>query len=629
MGWSEADPGVRDFSGAVATGAALTRESGELQSVVSTLNAAVAETPLHWQGEGGETWAHQVQTQHDAVVEFSRIQAEMGTIISRFGSVMEDLQARANAAKARREQALATFQADAAKKRNDVSAGLLAVGSVPSVPVPGSFVSMQVAGHDAYFAAIADLQGLAQERREAERACVSGLEGVMPASWVQLRLVAGVRAGTDITSLTPAGLAQFLTGLSADEAYGLLKQMDASGVAMVWDGLSDRVKSSLVEDRSEFVGGLEGARYSDRSKANVLVLFARQEELAGEVDQARAALATMMPWDLGYTEALKRQGLALVEYQKLDALCAMFKDGKNLGLTPPRYLVNFEFKTSRYPLVAIGIGDLDQAKNVTVFVPGMDSKGSAPESEITGVLNILDKREGFAGIAYLGYESPQLDLVDPLGVVRTDYARAGGDRLFPLLAGLNAKRLDQGRVNVVAHSYGTTTAAFALAKGNVGVNSFTLLSSAGISQALDIRDLNVDPKHIYVTEPRGDSIADIGRSTGRANPEDPRWGAVAFGSDGTVINGERLERVTGHGATGNTTQFTQHPRPGTTEIDPKGSFQGTHLAQDSESMWNIQKIIVTDTPVLTPGDRGDATSGPIRTWWDQINRQQKAAEHGH
>ncbi|MCS4276686.1 uncharacterized protein YukE/pimeloyl-ACP methyl ester carboxylesterase [Mycetocola sp. BIGb0189] len=612
MSWSEADPGVGDFSGAVATGAALTRESGELQSVVSTLNAAVAETPLHWQGEGGETWAHQVQTQHDAVVEFSRIEAEMGTIISRFGSVMEDLQARATAAKARREQALATFQADAAKKRNDVSAGLLAVGSVPSVPVPGSFVSMQVAGHDAYFAAIADLQGLAQERREAERACVSGLEGVMPASWVQLRLVAGVRAGTDITSLTPAGLAQFLTGLSADEAYGLLKQMDASGVAMVWDGLSDRVKTSLVEDRSEFVGGLEGARYSDRSKANIRVLEERRAELKKEFEEAEAAWNTAKYFP-GSEYASKAYLEAKEKYENLDALFNAFTDGNGLELTPPRYLVNFEYKTSRFPLVSIGLGDLDTAKNTTVFVPGMNSKGSKPEAYIQGTLNMIEGKEDHAAIVFLNYESPQLDIVDPGGVLRSDDARRGGDRLYALLQGYDSRKPEGGRFNLVGHSYGTTTATFAMAKGNVGLDSFTMLSSAGIDKSISIKDLHIDPKHVYVTEPKGDDVADMGRFSGRLNPEAESWGATAFGSDGTKIGKDSLLRVDGHDATGKATEIGSEENGGVADED---TFKNTHLGKNSESMWNLRLIINSDTPDLTKGDRDDVDNN----YWSNVGR---------
>ncbi|MFP3616089.1 alpha/beta hydrolase, partial [Paraburkholderia sp. SIMBA_050] len=64
-----------------------------------------------------------------------------------------------------------------------------------------------------------------------------------------------------------------------------------------------------------------------------------------------------------------------------------------------------------------------------------------------------------------------------------DYASRGAPLLTADLRGVNAARVDHPpkALNVVAHSYGTTTSANALADArDLGVYAFVMLGSAGI-----------------------------------------------------------------------------------------------------------------------------------------------------
>lgn len=119
----------------------------------------------------------------------------------------------------------------------------------------------------------------------------------------------------------------------------------------------------------------------------------------------------------------------------------------------------------------------------------------------------------------------------------------GATKLSRALAGIDATRPD-AHVNVVAHSYGTTTSSIALTQPGTQVDSFVSLGSAGlppdIDRASDLHAKEVfagQARDVWAIDPAG---GDQWAWTGRLSPEHPvnpigdDFGAHAFGTDGSA-----------------------------------------------------------------------------------------------
>jgi pimeloyl-ACP methyl ester carboxylesterase len=151
-----------------------------------------------------------------------------------------------------------------------------------------------------------------------------------------------------------------------------------------------------------------------------------------------------------------------------------------------------------------------------------------------------------------------------LDVFNDDRAKAGGEALARDLRSWTAIRDgEDASLNVVAHSYGTTTAAYALASRGVQVDAFVSLGSAGIPASIgSARDLQVarmfagQAQNVIpaIEDGAGDQWAWVGRSgSGGHDPMDPQFGAIRFGTDGD--SGNDLHKVTGHSTSLNSPDF--------------------------------------------------------------------------
>lgn len=160
-----------------------------------------------------------------------------------------------------------------------------------------------------------------------------------------------------------------------------------------------------------------------------------------------------------------------------------------------------------------------------------------------------------------------------LGVLDGRGASTGANRLASELDANHATRDASGPVppiTVVAHSYGTTTAADTLTRTRHTIDSFVLVGSAGIdtTYVTNLADLNVTDSDgkpgVYTTTAADDLLAPIGVDlSGRAqpNPEGANIngmsiaGAQSFSSDGG--NGPGLKPVKGHNPLGEGTTTTE------------------------------------------------------------------------
>src|SRR5699024_2288368 len=222
---------------------------------------------------------------------------------------------------------------------------------------------------------------------------------------------------------------------------------------------------------------------------------------------------------------------------------------------------------------AVAYGDLDTESKINVLVPGMGSHvGQMPDWGKTA-RDINEGVPGSATVTWFGYDSP-----DAFEEPSLDRARDGGASLSGFLDGLNTQN-PSSETNVIAHSYGSTTAATAIGSepGGHGVDKFITVGSAGLpDDETVLKNLESGPK-IYSTMSPGDPVAPFGQiftTDHNTSPMDLA-GTTPFGSDGGFgSNGDELAPTRGHSST-----------------DEDG-----YLTPGTESLYNIKQIIATGEP---------------------------------
>ena len=297
---------------------------------------------------------------------------------------------------------------------------------------------------------------------------------------------------------------------------------DPEKVAEWW---ADLVKNDpdaarqLVEKHPELFGNLEGIPYDVRSTAN-------EAQLDDMIDDARSAgdddRAT-------YLENVKS---------------ALETDG-----SPPRQLISLE--AGPPALAAISIGDLDTSAYSSFLVPGMGSNGPSTPTDLTDAAlslwmeqKTLAAHNGLDGdnavVAWMAYDAPEM-FPQSSEVFHGDRAAEGGDVFERVLLGYQATRDASGNdsyLSVVAHSYGSTTAANALVDLPKGtVDSFTTLGSAGLENSIDgAGDLKTNVYAMQGWEFGG--IAGVGRTfSGRQDPTDADFGSVVLNTEAQYVDG--------------------------------------------------------------------------------------------
>jgi pimeloyl-ACP methyl ester carboxylesterase len=353
-----------------------------------------------------------------------------------------------------------------------------------------------------------------------------------------------------LARLAPASLHSLGTANKAFFRSGLRNPPAAATVAAWWAGLSGAQRDAMVAAAPGVVGNLNGVPYSVRSKANRVNLDAVFAD-PRTTEESRETLGKI--------------------YGALDE-----RKGASDGSAPSRSLVSFDPGDGAKPLAAISIGNLDTAGNVTWNVPGMGTTiEDGLESWTKSAQDLYklqhqastthEKEMGFAVVSWIGYDTPE---APPSGeVLSTELAKAGGDRLAEALDGFRETRSEGGvKLHVVAHSYGSTTAAYALGMTRHQVDTATFFGSAGINEReiSNAAALHVAPDHegktrVFVTSASGDRVAPLGifgsGFSGREGRSDPRgswFGATVFSSEGGYDpdTGKVYKRTSGHDANG-------------------------------------------------------------------------------
>lgn len=347
----------------------------------------------------------------------------------------------------------------------------------------------------------------------------------------------------------------------------------------------------------EKLGNLEGVAYWARDTANRSVLGLR-------IDQVQSQLATAQTgsaWSGQYGTPFQQQIASLEKELKalLNIEATLGKKGEGA-----RSLVSLTDDVP--PLAAVSIGDLDTADNVTWAVPGMNTTTADMSSWTNAAQNIYNQQIVAAGegeravISWIGYETPGVTTV--LGM---DKAEAGAEKLAASVRGLDAVRADDmPTTNIVAHSYGTTTAGVTLSRSDIHVDRFVALASAGLPDTVDAAD-DLHAGEVYAGQARnvlfdeggkGDELATVGRSFSQSHhvdPSKPGFGAMTFGANG------------GTAADGTTTNPVLHH-------DPLNADGGGYLDQNTETLYNVGAATTGRKDKLT---EFDPTPPTVRDQW--------------
>ncbi|PRY69189.1 alpha/beta hydrolase family protein [Glaciihabitans tibetensis] len=330
-------------------------------------------------------------------------------------------------------------------------------------------------GRETIAAARAALEALVADRAAADQACADALLGgsatgpfgaiTMDSSITQEELFAL------LATMSPTEAALFLNSHSS--AVNLLEDGNpdnAAEVAALWLALGAG-GTEVARENPRVVGNLEGASSWDRGIANQLVLTA-------EIEEAERLFANGGNRDSDYYES------RLVTLRGIQTAV-----GDGLGAKPPRTIHSLD--TSDKILGSIVLGDLDNAEYASYNVPGMDTtadnmSGWTDDSNtfyakqvqllIAGGMDKADAKKEVAVVAWIGYDTP-----NPLTVSSEIEAYNGAAKLDASIAGTQAQRdlhNPNGRLGVIAHSYGSTTAMLALSRDR-GVDTLVTYGSAG------------------------------------------------------------------------------------------------------------------------------------------------------
>lgn len=290
-------------------------------------------------------------------------------------------------------------------------------------------------------------------------------------------------------------------------------------VSAWWHALSDAERQECIERDPATYGNLDGIDMASRDKANRLVLHGYTDSggnhVPGLIEKAEAAVAAAQDQidnagyqspresDLGAALRLDLENAQhdLEELRRLDAqLQRTGADGA------PTSLLVLDPSGERLK-AAVAVGDVDNAKNVATFVPGMGTNvHDSIERYVSTAMRLQDNTatvsqgnpSDTAVVAWLGYDAPQHDP----SVASTEKAEAGAPRLNNFLTGIKSWRWEGGgdlHQTVVSHSYGSTTAGLAMKDIGAGVvDDFIYTGSPGAGTST-VASLGVDPSHVWVS----------------------------------------------------------------------------------------------------------------------------------
>ncbi|MFZ4896644.1 alpha/beta hydrolase [Plantibacter sp. Mn2098] len=600
MNWTLEDPSEGDADGAYRMAYALAERRDAAGTALYQFDFIISATLWAWQGDGGDAWRARIESLKQELRGAYNTADALHAAYNRYAGEFSEIRDSARSWRFRHRSAIAELE--------QLDRAAAAFIGPPGPELTGLWDRRRADYEDDRDLARRFLDELGQRRLAAETRLVNEVCAATPARWTNARAAAITIGITDPAQMTPQGFANWAELAGTDAVLDSLNGMSPAQVAALWALLPRTVVDSLIAKHPESIGNLEGVAYTDRSLANVSRLDGLLAGAEDEYEQL-VAHAAQGPGAL-FARAL---GEALAKRDALRVLAKRYADGSAAAADPPEFLISLDTTGPGEPLAAVSVGNLDTSLNATFLVPGMNSGVNELKDHIRSVRRIQGDIANSAVVLWFGYNSPKLlkDGHSPVTeVLDDDKAQAGGRQLRDALNGFDARNTASGknaRFNLLAHSYGTTASAYALAGGVRGIDSVTFLGSAGIPKSIRLKDFHLPEHSVFVTEADADHLADIGRGLEydwtkpwpngnlgdgfvprRDNPELKSWGAEVFGSDGTVLpDGTVLDAVDGHNLIGGS----------------EAGDANKYIGPNTESLANVLNILSDRLELLTPGSR--------------------------
>ena len=347
----------------------------------------------------------------------------------------------------------------------------------------------------------------------------------------------------------------------SDAEQKKFKKMTPEERAKYWSQQSEAQKQHLCDKHPDLIGNADGVEGWARDRANRNRLPGLKQEAKDNVSTYTELLKS--PWIDSNTRAyylseLDKAEKAVKAYEAVEEQLdkgISLEDYQHGKKGDPVSLLTLQNDGGRVK-AAMGQGDVDHAKNVATFVPGIGTtvEGSMGEyMRQTKNLRSAAMAQGnlsardVATVAWLGYDAPgKADWKQPQnipGIISPFLAQSGSDRLAGFMNGMQASR-DYGagdaHMTLVGHSYGSSTSGMAATKVKYGViDDLVLCGSPGMG-TYDAKNYHVDQNHLWVSGvPKGDSVQGMGAFRGGIvgslgkNPMDSDSGFTHLSDDAT------------------------------------------------------------------------------------------------
>jgi pimeloyl-ACP methyl ester carboxylesterase len=224
--------------------------------------------------------------------------------------------------------------------------------------------------------------------------------------------------------------------------------------------------------------------------------------------------------------------------------------------------------------VAVGVGDLDTAEDVSVQVPGIKTEQSDVPGYTAEAMRLYESARyqgdgsSVATMFWLGYDAPE-GAVDWDTVTR-GRAEDGGERLADAIDGLRASRPgDPAHLTVIGHSYGSTTTSYAATDHDLAADDVVLIGSPGAGPAGEASDFSVGEDHVFVGRNSDDLVAFLGDEGSYHNP-----GGLGIDPSSEDFGATRFQAESEH-------------RNGWRDIENHSRYYD----HDSESLYNLGRIV--------------------------------------
>lgn len=276
-------------------------------------------------------------------------------------------------------------------------------------------------------------------------------------------------------------------------------------IAQWWEGLSEAEREAVISAYPERIGNTDGLPASARDQANRIMLDDDLESLRQKEEDG----AILTPEEERILENAEAADKAITHADTYEMPGTRERPGGMLWMYDPSAF-------GGEGRVAIGVGNLDTADDVSIQVPGITTNMLDAPDYARDATNLYESARyngdgsSVATLFWLGYDTP--DEPWHLHTVATESrARDGGERLADAVEGLRASRADNpANMTAIGHSYGSTATSYAATDYDLDVDRVALIGSPGTGPADNAEDFSVGAGNVYVGRNSGDFVATLG-----------------------------------------------------------------------------------------------------------------------